>query len=261
LSHTLRLTFRDRFGTTNRPIAALPPINVTHRLMPITLLELLLRLAASALLGGAIGFERERREQPAGLRTHLLVALASATFMIVSTQFEFYQRYLNDGVIRADVGRIASNVVVGIGFLGGGAILHSGLQIKGLTTAASLWLVAALGLASGAGMFVLALLTAAISLFALVGLRYLERRYKHTRHLVVRVDLDGALLARTEIEKALAAVGVEVKEPAYFRDKIRNRSGVTFEVSLPRQDLEDQLLPILENLPSVRTISVRQGGS
>jgi putative Mg2+ transporter-C (MgtC) family protein len=255
------MTWRDRLGTTIRPIAASPPTNATLRLMPITLLELLLRLAASALLGGAIGFERERREQPAGLRTHLLVALASATFMIVSTQFVFYQKYLNDGVIRADVGRVASNVVVGIGFLGGGAILHSGLQIKGLTTAASLWLVAALGLASGAGMFVLASLTAGISLFALVGLRYVERRYKKTRHLVVRVELDGGLLSRADIDKALAAVGVEVKEPAYFRDKLRNRSGVTFDVTLPRHDLEDQLLSILENLPSVRAISVRQGGA
>src|SRR5271157_136799 len=124
--------------------------------MVISLAELLLRLAASALLGGVIGYERERREQPAGLRTHLLVSLASAAFMIVSTQFVFYQHYVNDGVVRADVGRIAANVVVGIGFLGGGAILHAGLQIKGLTTAASLWLVAAVGLSAGAGMYLLA---------------------------------------------------------------------------------------------------------
>src|SRR4051794_17838154 len=107
--------------------------------MPISLVELLLRLGASVFLGGAVGFERERRDQPAGLRPPLLVSLASATFMIVSTQFVFYQSYVNDGVIHADVGRIASNVVVGIGFLGGGAILRAGLHIKGLTTAASLW--------------------------------------------------------------------------------------------------------------------------
>ena len=146
--------------------------------MPISLAELLLRLAASALLGGAIGYERERREQPAGLRTHLLVSLASATFIIVSTQFVFFQHYVNDGLVHVDVSRIASNVVVGIGFLGGGAILHAGLQIKGLTTAASLWLVAAVGLAAGAGMFVLAGLVTAISLFALVALRIVERNFK-----------------------------------------------------------------------------------
>src|SRR3974377_1023876 len=122
--------------------------------MPISLVELLLRLGASVLLRGAGVSERERREQPAGLRTHLLVSLASATFMIVSTQFVFYQHYVNDGVVRADVGRVASKGGVGIAFLGAGAIIHAGFRIKGLTTAASLWLVAALGLASGAGMIV-----------------------------------------------------------------------------------------------------------
>jgi|SRR6516162_9633468 putative Mg2+ transporter-C (MgtC) family protein len=102
--------------------------------MTIGIGELILRLGASVLLGSAIGYEREMRERPAGLRTHLLVSLASATFMLISSQFAFTQQYAlgGDGLLRADVGRIASNVVVGIGFLGGGAILHSGLRIEGL---------------------------------------------------------------------------------------------------------------------------------
>ena len=108
----------------------------------------------------------------------MLVSLASATFMVVSTQFVFFQHYVDNGVIRADMGRIASNVVVGIGFLGGGAILHSGLRIKGLTTAASLWLVAAVGLAAGSGMFSLAGLATAMSLFVLVALRIFEQSFK-----------------------------------------------------------------------------------
>src|SRR3954454_23181536 len=162
--------------------------------MPITLLELFLRLGTSVLLGGGIGFERERREQPAGLRTHLLVSLASGTFMLVSSQFAFYEHYPNDGVIRVDMGRIASNVVVGIGFLGGGAILHAGLQIKGLTTAASLWLVAAVGLAAGGGMFVLATLVTAITLVALVALRVVERNFKKVLHLHVRILNEGEFL-------------------------------------------------------------------
>ena len=113
--------------------------------MSITIAELIMRLGLSALLGSAIGYERELRERPAGLRTHFLVSLASATFMLVSSQFPFPQHYelAGDGFLRADVGRIASNVVVGIGFLGGGAILHSGLPSRGATTAASLWMVAA----------------------------------------------------------------------------------------------------------------------
>src|SRR3954469_942243 len=141
--------------------------------MPISEYEILVRLACSIVLGGAIGYERERREQPAGLRTHMLVALASATFTLVSLHVASFQHYTSDGIIRYDVGRIASNVVVGIGFLGGGAIVHAGMTIKGLTTAASLWLCAAIGMASGGGMVLLAASTTGLSLFTLVVLLFL----------------------------------------------------------------------------------------
>ncbi len=229
--------------------------------MAISLAELLLRLAASSLLGGAIGFERERREQPAGLRTHLLVSLASTTFMIVSSQFVFYQHYTNDGLVRVDVGRIASNVVVGIGFLGGGAILHAGLQIKGLTTAASLWLVAAVGLAAGAGMFVLAGLVTAITLVALVALRVVERNFKTVLHLHVHIVNEGEFLSRAQVEQALASIGGEVSELEYARDRRRNRSRVNLQVRLRRQDLEEPMVKILEDLPSVVAIRVRRNGN
>jgi putative Mg2+ transporter-C (MgtC) family protein len=229
--------------------------------MPITLLELLLRLSVAAFLGGAIGYERERREQPAGLRTHLLVSLASATFMIVSTQFVFFQNYVNDGVVRADVGRIASNVVVGIGFLGGGAILHAGLQIKGLTTAASLWLVAAVGLSAGAGMFLLACLAAAITLFALVVLRYLERNFKNVLHLRVQINSEGEFLTHAQVEQALGSIRAEVTNIDYARDRVRNRSQINLEIRLSRHELEEPMVKLLEDLPSVSSLEVRRAGS
>jgi putative Mg2+ transporter-C (MgtC) family protein len=228
--------------------------------MPITLLELFLRLGASVLLGGAIGFEREMREQPAGLRTHLLVSLASATFMLVSSQFAFYEHYLNDGVIRVDMGRIASNVVVGIGFLGGGAILHSGLRIKGLTTAASLWLVAAVGLASGAGMFVLAAVTTSISLFALVVLRIVERNFKSICHVRARVDTEGACLTRSQIQETLSPIGARVTDMDYATSLARNRSCVVVDIRLPSHELEEALLKSLEGLPAVTHLRVRRLG-
>jgi putative Mg2+ transporter-C (MgtC) family protein len=229
--------------------------------MPITLVELVLRLGASVLFGGAIGYEREMREQPAGLRTHLLVSLASATFMIVSSQFIFYQHYAVDGLVHVDSSRIASNVVVGIGFLGGGAILHAGLRIKGLTTAASLWLVAAIGLSSGAGMFLLALFTTAITLFALVALRYLERTYKGVLHLKVRITTHGDVLSRVQVEQLLGPLGAEVKDVDYSRDQVRNRSKINVEIRLPRHDLEEPMLKALEGLPSVETVQVRRDGN
>ena len=114
---------------------------------------MLARLAAAAALGGAIGFERELREREAGLRTHMLVSVGSALFTIVSA-YGFREFLVNGGsVVRADPTRIAAQVVSGIGFLGAGAIIRQGFSIRGLTTAASLWLVAAIGMAAGAGYY------------------------------------------------------------------------------------------------------------
>src|ERR1700684_1076086 len=103
--------------------------------------EMLLRIGVGAALGGVIGYERDLHRRPVGLRTHLIVAMASATFMVISSQFVYYPHYGKDGVVNVDTSRIAASVVPGIGFLAGGAILRSGLTIHGLTTAAGLWLV------------------------------------------------------------------------------------------------------------------------
>src|SRR5206468_3574291 len=133
--------------------------------------ELLLRLAAAAGLGGAIGFERELREREAGLRTHMLVATGSALFTIASA-YGFREFLVNGGsVVRADPTRIAAQIVTGIGFLGAGAIIRQGLSVRGLTTAATLWVVAAIGLTTGAGYYSAAVITTAIALFSLWPLR------------------------------------------------------------------------------------------
>src|SRR5881227_2331649 len=115
--------------------------------------EALWRLVAACLLGAAVGFERELRDREAGIRTHLLVSLGSALFTIVSA-YGFHEFLTNGGsVVRADPTRIAAQIVTGIGFLGAGAIIREGLSVRGLTTAATLWVVAAIGMASGAGYY------------------------------------------------------------------------------------------------------------
>ena len=110
--------------------------------------ELLIRLVVGTALGGVIGYERDVHGRPAGLRTHLIVALASTTFMLVSTHFVYFQHYTRDDLVAVDTSRIAS-VVTGIGFLGGGAILRTGLGVQGLTTAAGLILTDSGPTASG----------------------------------------------------------------------------------------------------------------
>jgi uncharacterized membrane protein YhiD involved in acid resistance len=134
--------------------------------------EALARLAIAGGLGAAVGFERELRDREAGIRTHLLVSLGSALFTIVSA-YGFHEFLTSGGnIVRADPTRIAAQIVTGIGFLGAGAIIRSGLSVRGLTTAATLWVVAAVGMASGAGYYWPAVAGTALTLFALWPLRY-----------------------------------------------------------------------------------------
>lgn len=114
-------------------------------LTPWLELDLVIRLVVSALLGGIIGYEREQREKPAGLRTHMLVSIGACLFTILSI-YAFGDR--------SEPSRIASNVVVGIGFLGAGTIVHARGRVSGLTTAASVWTVAAIGMAIGTGLYI-----------------------------------------------------------------------------------------------------------
>lgn len=140
------------------------------------------RLALAAVLGSVIGLERELREREAGLRTHLLVALGAALFTIVSA-FGFHDILTSgDGRLAVlDPSRIAAQIVSGIGFLGAGAIIRQGLTIRGLTTAATLWVVAAIGMACGAGLYLIAVLATLVALVALWPLRYVAY------HLIERV--------------------------------------------------------------------------
>jgi putative Mg2+ transporter-C (MgtC) family protein len=132
-------------------------------------LELALRILVAAVLGAAIGIERERHDHPAGMRTHLLVAVGSATFTVLS--IEAFK------APAADPARIAAQIVTGIGFLGAGAILKSGGSVKGLTTAASLWAVAAVGMAAGAAAWGVAIAATVIVVVSLWPLHEIERRF------------------------------------------------------------------------------------
>jgi len=135
-----------------------------------TQIELTLRLVVALLLGAVIGWERELQRMPAGFRTHALVALGAAIFTIVGAY-----AFSGSG---GDSGRVAAQIVSGIGFLGGGAILHYGGTVRGLTTAASLWAVAAVGMAAGAGLLVMASVSAALVIVALEVFQRLEHVIK-----------------------------------------------------------------------------------
>ncbi|MBM2821511.1 MAG: MgtC/SapB transporter [Thermoleophilia bacterium] len=142
----------------------------------LTFQEELLRILLAAGLGAAVGIERELREHEAGLRTHMLVAVGSALFTLVSA-YGFGEFFAQTGpIVPVDPTRIAAQIVTGIGFLGAGAIIRQGANIRGLTTAATLWAVAAIGMAAGAGYYGGAVATTIVVIFALWPLRILTRR-------------------------------------------------------------------------------------
>lgn len=152
--------------------------------------DLLVRILVAAVFGGALGIERDIHGRGAGLRTHLLVSAGAALFMILSTHAATFDAVLPlDFTKVTDPGRIAAQIITGIGFIGAGVIIKEGLTIRGLTTAACLWIAAAIGMASGAGQYFIATATTVLALFTLIFLRYFERLYgKHVyRNLEVEV--------------------------------------------------------------------------
>jgi putative Mg2+ transporter-C (MgtC) family protein len=156
-----------------------------------TQLELTLRLVAALVLGAVIGWERELQRMPAGFRTHALVSLGAAIFTVISA-------YAFTGPL-SDPTRIAAQVVSGIGFLGGGAILHYGGTVRGLTTAASLWAVAGVGMAAGAGLLVVATVGALLVIVALEVFQRLERVAKRR----FNIALDDEIAPDDEAEEGV----------------------------------------------------------
>ena len=162
-------------------------------------LDLIIKLAVATLLGGILGLEREIHGRPAGLRTHLLVSLGAAAFMLMSPLVADMSKNF-----QGDPGRIAAQIVTGIGFLGAGAIVKEGVNIRGLTTAACLWVAAAIGMASGAGLFTEAFLISILAIIALVLLPHVEVIFKKHSYRVLEIifPLDTDVSAVLNVIKA-----------------------------------------------------------
>jgi putative Mg2+ transporter-C (MgtC) family protein len=195
--------------------------------------------------------------RPAGLRTHFLVSLASTTFMLVSTQFVFFQLYGKDDLVNVDTSRIAASVVSGVGFLGAGAILRTGWGIQGLTTAASMWLTSAIGLAAGGGMYVVAVASTVAALICLVILRRFEG--KHQRWLPRRVMLVLAgERSSQEVMDVLRKAGAEVSDVGYDLQVKANRTRLSVDILVPNAATVETVTTQLEKLPGLKRVKVLQ---
>jgi len=221
--------------------------------------ELISRLVLAAVLGSVIGFERERLSWAAGLRTHMLVCVSSSLIMIVSA-FGFADVLSADHVV-LDPSRVAAQVVSGIGFLGAGSILLRGEIVRGLTTAASLWSVAAIGLAVGGGLYTAAIAATIIILIILAGVKPLERRFisaKQRRQLTLLVE--RGTLTFHSLHDALGTSSPRVKQFVMQQsDDSGNLDEVMITLSRVSQPEYDAICAALRGLPGVREL--REEGS
>lgn len=222
--------------------------------------DLVIRIAVSIVLGGLIGLERELRDQPAGLRTHLLVCLGSTVFTLASIH-GFDALFASSAVPHtSDPARVAAQIVVGVGFLGAGAIIRQGVTVHGLTTAASLWTMAALGMVVGLGWYALAAIATVAVAVSLVVLRVVEERLINPRardHVVLEATLPledeqapAALIALLEKLR----IGIEDLESRPTADA---RRVVTMTVVLPRQLSKAQLFEEVTRQTGVLAAAVR----
>lgn len=210
--------------------------------------ELILRILVGTALGGIIGYERDIHGRPAGLRTHALVALASATFMVVSTHLAYYQGYKAGDFTEVDGSRIAASVVSGIGFLAGGAILRTGFSIQGLTTAAGLWLVAAIGLCAGGGMYIESVAATIIGVLALTLLRRFEDKDDRVRRRLL-LTLTETAAPTDELIAKLAKLDLLPTIEGWNRDSAQRQ--LTLGLRMPREGGETVLVNALEAEPGI----------
>lgn len=212
--------------------------------------ETVLRLLVASVLGGLIGIERERGRRAAGLRTHALVGSGSALFMLVSA-YSFGDPAT--GNANSDPTRIAAQVVSGIGFLGAGAIFFQRNSVRGLTTAASIWTVAAIGLTAGAGMYFAAVAGTVVSLFILAILKLLERVFE-TRETVTKItvvaDRDANVLP--ELRRILDAAKIAVEQIVIASGKADGPDAIGLYL---RAGARSSLVDQLENMRSITGVS------
>jgi putative Mg2+ transporter-C (MgtC) family protein len=230
-------------------------------LNPFTIdyLDLTLRLLIALVLGGAIGYERERNNRPAGFRTHILVCVGSALLMLISMYG--FSAFADQPRVSLDPSRLAAQVITSIGFLGAGTILHKGFNVTGLTTAASLWVASAIGLAVGAGFYYGAILTTAIMLLSLYILSLAEDRFFSDKRLyvlkVITADKPGMIgnisvfLDKNKINVRKMTVEEDMREMENSR-----RMQVSLVIQLPKRNMLMTVAGDIQNLEGVSSVAV-----
>ncbi len=214
--------------------------------------EILIRLLLAALLGSVVGLDRERLERGAGLRTHMLVAVGAALFMLVSA-FGFADVLGHQNVV-LDPSRVAAQVVSGIGFLGAGTIILRKEIVHGLTTAASLWAVAAIGLATGGGLYIAAVAATFVVLFILLAIKPVERHlFLNRRPRTLTLTIERTDFTLSSLESALDSADLHLQS-IVFQSGDAQTEIIQLTVDRVTPDKLTDLIDDLRGMQGVREI-------
>jgi len=218
--------------------------------------EFLLRLVVAALLGAAVGLEREVHGRPAGIRTYFVLSLGTALLMVLSEYLLVAYHDTYPGLAQGDPGRIAGQAITGIGFLGAGVIIRYKDSIRGLTTAACVWLVCSVGLAVGAGFYVMGVAVTLMTLLGLIGLKAGEQKMKKDwfEELdVVSADLPGQV---TRMQDLIMKHGFEVISFGLKRNAEKKELEATFQVKTRAIKPQREILQDLLELEGVKAVNL-----
>ena len=219
----------------------------------ITLAKLLL----AAFLGGMIGLEREVHGRPAGFRTHLLVSLGSCLFVITSIQFYLlFGNFSGSQPFGVDPGRVAAQVVTGIGFLGAGAIIKERFSVRGLTTAACLWIAAAIGLACGIGLFGISLLVTMISLGSLLLLKKIELMLKRDTYVYIRIWCEDSPEQMQLIDVQLGKCNLQILHATIEKNIETSELHLVYQVKYNSKDLARHPVDVISSVPGMKRVAM-----
>ena len=217
--------------------------------------EIIIRLLLGAIIGGVIGFEREVNGRAAGFRTQLIVCVSAVLIMIVSQNY-YFNTHVLDNTLRIDPARISAGALIGIGFLGAGVIIKSGNEVRGLTTAASIWIVSAIGLAIGSGLYFEGILTFIITIIALVVLRTIGNKISVQRFKNIKVTTNSMEDAEESIKSIINEQGFSIHNVDYEKLGGKDETVYRFTVSSRNKAAAKQTFLKLNSLDFINTIRI-----
>jgi putative Mg2+ transporter-C (MgtC) family protein len=216
----------------------------------VVVLDILIPCILALIFGGIIGFQREKAERPAGLRTHALVCLGSTVFTLIS-----YLGFQSAGS-NIDPTRIAAGIVTGIGFIGAGAIFRQGPLIRGVTTAASIWTVASIGMALGAKLYYLALFVTILGFLILSILKFFEDRIINVPKYSLKITTSGKFTGINEIMSMLEKKSVDIKSRKYEFDRENNKKIFTIVFSSKDIYFSTKIIEELSKLKEIEEVNI-----